>query len=394
MSPIGNHPVFSSSGPYPSVAKKAMDSQSQDFDKAKQKGEEEGPKKSALLDEFHCELYNAIGGNDDRLVNRFNDVIYVISITYNLDVVGGGTLNPSLGFYDLLHTHTSFMPLFGAFLGAQVSSQQHYSVQTNEVISTNKFLEHYPKASPYPKVCGTEIGGSLELTSIISEDSLKNADKNEYGPDYNDISSVSDASYNKLKPPSPQIAQQFGSLTAILDFSLIKSVNGGPNWTLMHFRGPTATSGSNNATQATSGTGTSQGLFNLNRTNKDTVTIAMAPYCRAPQNALAETESAKIEAENKFASCITRNMGESAACWAEKKRLVKAKKNFAEKCTTHYHSRGYRDQTEWICALQSCPSAKPDEPAGRPDLGNVLNINNTNITRQILQQLPVFPQLQ
>jgi hypothetical protein len=331
----------------------------------------DGPKKADLLDEVNCELYNAIQATNqenEKPLARFNAINYVVKINYYLDALSSETANPSLGFFDPLAASST---LFGIFIGGQFSSQQHYNITWNSTVLTSNFPENYKKdyrgahngaEMPIDKnrvaICGRQIGGSLELTSIINDESLRDADRNDGGPKYEDImKEKSKYGPGGVLSGHPEAASmQFGGLSATIDFTLIKSVNGGPGWTLAHFKGPTATSGTGTS-QGISGTGISQGLLNASRTTQDKVIIALAPQCRR-----------RIKAnvfDDEYGKCLKKvkhHQGERDKC----------EEAFIKACRDEYESI-YKAQAEWICSLPTCDNSS---------LENAQNANEMSIEKQ------------
>jgi hypothetical protein len=78
---------------------------------------------------------------------------------------------------------------------------------------------------------------------------------------------------NQVTSPLTGSATLAPSFGATVDFTLIYGAGGGPTWTFQHFDGPYS---------ASSGTPSSGGLFNVLRTNKDTLVLSFAQV--APKN--------------------------------------------------------------------------------------------------------------
>jgi hypothetical protein len=125
---------------------------------------------------------------------------------------------------------------------------------------------------PSPCDRGGELGGDLGLKETLAT-ALVAARMNDIAV-FESLGTGGDtttATVNGQKAPSQINNYAFGQIGAQIDFTIVAGINGGPNWTLTHFKGPIAGGGG--------GGGGGQGLFNFNRQAKDTLLITFLPVC-------------------------------------------------------------------------------------------------------------------
>jgi hypothetical protein len=225
-----------------------------------------GPKVSALLENLKCELETArhdqtsipikVGGKDAefKLIDRLSDIGYVASVQYTLQVTDTEALNPSINkIFPFAKAATNFTLSVGGTLSE--------AADRDVVLNTTVDLTNLDQ--PPEKGCdhGSELGGNMGLAEILAM-GLISASANDVAvtpgrlTDSNDDASVGIATPDNFN----YLYGVFGTLT---DFTITENVNGGPNWTLTHFTGPTP----------------SQGLLSFNRVVKDQINISFAPWC-------------------------------------------------------------------------------------------------------------------
>lgn len=126
-----------------------------------------------------------------------------------------------------------------------------------------------PQGTDQPSVpCGgrTELGGRLGIQESLSYHFITG--------DMNDIAvfetpppppspGTSAPSSKPLKIPSTAVQYVIGQIQAQMDFTITSGVNGGPNWTLANFKGPTG----------------SLPFLSFSRIVKDTLLLTFIPVC-------------------------------------------------------------------------------------------------------------------
>jgi len=271
-----------------------------------------GPKISDLLDNVACELAEAaqseapipvrapdraFAGNPLNepqetfsLRDELDAIRYAAVATYTLDVTNLQAISPSVNFINPLATA---MTNFTLSVGGQLSEQEHRNITLNETIDFERFSQGHglPQSSCAKRGRRSELGGDLQLSEILSMGLMANVQ--------NEVALCPNIFLSRQKlhkddkpvsaPPPPlgnlckdgetgvvptalgqQVAgsAQYGVFGSIIDFTIVEGANGGPNWTLVHFKGPIASSG-----------GSQPGLLNVSRTVKDTLNISFVPLC-------------------------------------------------------------------------------------------------------------------
>ena len=265
-----------------------------------------GPKVAALIANLKCELWDAaqsknllpyytddphlqIKNHDptgDRaftLNNIFQEIEYVGEATFTLDVTDTGGFNPSAAISEYIHGPKGLFPATGVVLsvGGQLSEAAHRQITLDSSMDFSRLVESVPnplakdkhiitplaKVLPAPGTCdgGSELGGRLGVKEALATGIIATA--------MNDIAvfpaggSGSGGSIDIAGvTPAVSVAATyaFGQISAQIDFTIIENINGGPTWTLTHFKGPG---------------GNSSGLLNINRQVKDTLTLTFVPVC-------------------------------------------------------------------------------------------------------------------
>jgi uncharacterized membrane protein YgcG len=271
-----------------------------------------GPPVQLFVKHLRCEAYRTItGAYNNRKTNReaWNTVRYLYWYGYQaagqltLDVTASEGFNPSIA--DIVPYHTP-MTNFTLTVAGQLSGVQHRNIQDNISVNYARLFEETGRADPEdsPRIIpelvpigkykkfpddqfnlqeqcgdndGTGIQGDIGLADIV--DLGLGA--------FRDEDAVVSPGFAATGTTSSK--NVFGST---VDFTVTGGLNIGPNWTLVHFKGPTggsagssgggsSASGSSSSTSGSSG-GTGQGLIAGSRSAKDTLIISFAPACRQP----------------------------------------------------------------------------------------------------------------
>ncbi len=281
-----------------------------------------GPKVAALMANLKCELWEAAHSDeilpyyrddpsleekiDDpkdphrlfTLHNLFEEIDYVAAAQFTLDVIGSSAANPSVNF---IHPYLTPMTNVTLAVSGQLSDTAHRYVNIYTSVD-------FARLSPSYKV-GSEIREELD-TKLARRPSILPCDNTNFGPEtqlageiglketlasgiimhaMNDVA-LFQASAPTTGSPLSSLPNEVGSVTgqiaAQIDFTVVAGLGGGPNWTLIHFKGPSAGgggSGSGNSNSgggsSSSGGGGSQSLLNFNRQAKDTLIITFVPVC-------------------------------------------------------------------------------------------------------------------
>ncbi len=266
-----------------------------------------GPKIASLVANLKCELFEA--ANNDRYVipryyndpglpqhydpnvpgykpqdpsrlftlkNLFEEIEYVGEAEFQLDVTSTPGLAPSLAF---IHPYTSATSVTSS-LSLGVSQGAHRDLAIFSSVDFERLVKsppafgqrskepplarfaptaYSPKGGANPsEPCnqGSELAGFLGLQEeLISHFIIA---------DMNDVSVWPDPTSSKLTKLQPSdIKYGLDPITVVTDFTVTSSINGGPSWSLVHFKGPNSTAG----------------LLNYSRAVKDTLTLTVIPVC-------------------------------------------------------------------------------------------------------------------
>lgn len=287
-----------------------------------------GPPVAALIANLKCELWEAANDTStlpyyldlpglplhppsrhpspDRffnLKNLFVEIEYVADFKLTLQVTDTGALNPSADFIKPLPVSMTNLTLA---VGGQISGQGDRYIDIYQSVDFSRLVASpvnplykkwntlsgdklFPELTAYEKVpvakrlarppneidespCdhGFLLGGKLGLKEDLATYAIATA--------------MQDAAV-LLQPGSGTsggtlFGQQisltgfsgyaFGEMDSQIDFTVLMDVNGGPNWTLITFKGPNVTS---------AGGANGQGLLNISRQAKDTVFVTVLPVC-------------------------------------------------------------------------------------------------------------------
>lgn len=274
-----------------------------------------GPKVASLVANLKCELFEAansqqmlpryfddpslqqhydqsVPGQEGRypdpkrlftLKNLFEEIEYVGEAQFELDVQQTAGIAPSANF---IHPYTAATNLTLS-VGGNLSEQAHrytylyFSIDFERLVKSPPYdgvnregplayfaaTEPPQKGTETPSVpCGgrTELGGTLGIQESLSYYFITG--------DMNDIAVFeTPPAAGKAASPSaatkiPATGAQYvvGQIQAQMDFTITAGVNGGPNWTLTHFKGPAA--------------GTLP-FLSFSRVVKDTLLLTFIPVC-------------------------------------------------------------------------------------------------------------------
>jgi hypothetical protein len=130
-----------------------------------------------------------------------------------------------------------------------------------------------------------ELAGNLGIKENLAANLIGNA-MNDIGVWPAQTTSMSGDAVPPTKIPSSENKFPFGFLQMQTDFTITTGINGGPNWTLTKFKGPSAGGGAGAGGggagaggAGAGGAGGSQGLLNASRRVQDTLVITFIPIC-------------------------------------------------------------------------------------------------------------------
>jgi hypothetical protein len=223
-----------------------------------------GPTLDEIVEHIQCEIRDVQTDNnpqDSQAVKKFNAGNYVAYVNLTLDATNNQSLTPGLTFLNRLGTlagivnfqisgtqHRNINPTFTLLLSPTPGNNQHLLYIDNRC----KNIKEYPFG----------IKGNLGLKKAI----LSGVESTTG----NDLLYTVATSATQASVPSFAAIPAFVST---IDFSITAGVDGGPNWTFHTFKGPD---------------GGSNGLVNISRMEKDTLTISFAPT--APANVINQNE--------------------------------------------------------------------------------------------------------
>jgi hypothetical protein len=278
-----------------------------------------GPTVAALMANIKCELYKAANDNTPlpylndtpdltyrrfwrdedptyyrsfTLRNYFSEIEYVAVFELSLEVVHTTGANPSLNF---ITPYTAAMTNFTLAVGGQVNETADRTIDFYQTVDFQRLVPS-PQNSWYARnnfkpeppqqysidestTCnrGTELAGDLGLRETIATAAITAR--------MEDVAALVDSGNKLYGGTAPQKlgGYDFGQYDANIIFTINAGVNGGPNWTLTHFKGPAGGGGMGGGGGAGgmggTGGGGNQGLLNFNRQTKDTLTISFLAVC-------------------------------------------------------------------------------------------------------------------
>jgi hypothetical protein len=283
-----------------------------------------GPSVAALVANIKCELWEAANDttklpyykdlpglpphepshhpSPDRefnLHNLFVEIEYVADYKLTLQVTDTGALNPSANFIKNLPAAGTNLTLA---VGGQLSEQAdrfidiYQSVDFSRLVGSpenprytavRKVPGHLDK--PFPKISdrlaelpeqieggpspcshGALLGGRLGLKEALATYAITSRMQDVAVLLSPSGSSSGGTLYGQQISLTGFNGYAFGQMDSQIDFTILMDVNGGPEWTLATFKGPTVTGG---------GGANGQGLLNFSRQAKDTVLVTVIPVC-------------------------------------------------------------------------------------------------------------------
>ncbi len=247
------------------------------------------PKVSDVVNEVQCEVLTAVKAAHDSFeaqaragttqpdyTNALNILTtgdFVMSVDLTLEVTNDQGVNPSLSFIRPFANSLSY----SSVLGAQWSEEQHrlFDVAFTMVFSHN---------TPFPAACSALLSEAdrrgLRGTLGIGEALVAglpyttNDDNHAAWRAYMmPVIGVTETLSNDPLSDAPDVP----NFSSTIDFTVAYGLDGGPNWTLNRFAGPS-----------------SDGLVTAKRTNKDTLTFAVARVPPASAAATAASAAAAV----------------------------------------------------------------------------------------------------
>ena len=261
------------------------------------------------------------------LKNLFQEIEYVGEATFTLDVTGTGAVTPSNTFSQYYRPGAGVIPATGATLavGGQVSDAAHRFITFDSSVDFSRLVDSPPNArfradavrkaamakagagtaeaeattvemasdyiSPTPLrlaatpqgACdqGGELSGALGLKETLATGLIAAAMNDvalfptQTAPTGSEAEAAPGDSAPVAALAAPPTAKNgagiqlsptytYGQISAQVDFTIIKSVNGGPSWVLKDYKGPA---------------GGNSGLLSYQRQVKDTLAITFVPVC-------------------------------------------------------------------------------------------------------------------
>jgi hypothetical protein len=244
-----------------------------------------GPQVAALVAHLKCEMSDAVNSTEKlpfyadvpaltsknnsaadsarqfTLQNLFKEIQYIAEATWTLDVTQTGAATPSASFFRYYRAAAGVLPPTNAVLsvGGQLSEAAHRYLTFNTSVDFARLLptERAPfeaitspvtpltKEQRPPCTSGSELEGDLGLKETLATSLIALA--------MNNVSAITE-----LEAPAPgtigggislgpipvQSTYSFGVFSTQVDFTIIEGVNGGPNWNLAYFKGPSSGSSS------------------------------------------------------------------------------------------------------------------------------------------------------
>ncbi len=286
-----------------------------------------GPSVAALVANIKCELWQAANDTTElpyyedvpelplhppskhpaidrvfNLQNLFVEIEYVADYKLTLQVTDTGALNPSANFIKNLPAAGTNLSLA---VGGQVSEQAdrfidiYQSVDFARLVSSPENPRYTEvrmlpghKDKPFPQLSdrlakrpddanaspcdhGALLGGRLGLKEALATYAISARMQ-----DVAVLLTPGSGSSSGGTLFGQQISltgfngYALGQMDTQIDFTVLLDVNGGPEWSLATFKGPTVTG---------AGGANGQGLLNFSRQAKDTVLVTVIPVCIRPK---------------------------------------------------------------------------------------------------------------
>jgi hypothetical protein len=239
-----------------------------------------------------------------NLKNLFTEVEYIADYKLTLQVTDTGAVNPSANF---IKNYAAPMTNLALAVGGQISDQGDRFIDLYQSVDFARLVASpenplfardvtvpgfppfkFPKPPsrlarpPYasaedtsPCSHGQALAGNLGLKEALASYAIS-ARMQDIAVllNPNPTSPSGGTLYGQPSPLSSFNGYAFGQMDTQVDFTLTLDVNGGPNWTLITFKGPNVTG---------AGGSNGNGLVNVSRLVKDTLIITVMPVCIRPK---------------------------------------------------------------------------------------------------------------
>jgi hypothetical protein len=274
----------------------------------------------------------------------FDNIAFVSYGTLTLDVTNIEGVNASVNAIDPLYYHPvsgSAMSVmasnsfnFTLAVSGQANGQQHRNITLNlnwdfskmDLLrpvgaDANSIVNWDPQnkfdCASKGNIMASGLAGDLALKQIVAMGLMANGEQQDVSvdPGADFLVSSGDSGPNSPLPGSGTGASGLStSLNGVfgsqVDFTVAEGIGGGPNWSLLHFKGPSGggsggssgaggggasnTGGSNSSSSAGSGGGS--GPLSVSRSAKDTLVISFAPACIRNDEADPPTQYDRLRA--------------------------------------------------------------------------------------------------
>ncbi len=189
-----------------------------------------------------------------NLKNIFSTIAYVGEMSITLDATERSGVSPSAHFFGW---GSDARPL-SVDAEASLSGVGHRESTTYHSVDFERLVqgEDVPAAKPPAAPCrtGTELSGPLKIVEILQAGLVAS--------DMNDIS-VWPGNASNPGAGKGGVGDRYsaGQIHAVVDFTTVSSISGGPTWSLRHFEGP------------------GKGLLNASRVAKHQLIFTFIPIC-------------------------------------------------------------------------------------------------------------------
>ncbi len=260
---------------------------------AASKSEPDGPTLAMLVAHIQCELSKAYEASKDP------NTPYLAEVNLQIDAVENSAIAPALSYINPYSTPTYNFTLA---VSGQIGRMNHENITYYFPVVFDDMQFDASKA------CAEPGGKTLDAGTTLFKP--ERAIKGDIG--------LTDAVFTAIQARKATVFQQdtqkFDPVTPpdILgfvistDFTVTRSVGGGPNWTLMHFKGPggggssggSGGSGSSGGSGGGGGGSGQQNLLSWSKVAKDSLIVSFVPITKDVQTNLDQAEK---DANNKVA---------------------------------------------------------------------------------------------
>lgn len=193
-------------------------------------------------------------GREFNLQNIFSAVAYVGEMSITLDATEKAGTTPSANFFGWgseAHPLSVTAEASLSEVGHRESTTYH-SVDFERLVKGNDVPAAFPPRAPCRT--GTELSGPLKIREILQAGLVAS--------DMNDLSVwPGNVSNPGAKGSGVEDKYSAGQIHAVIDFTTVSSVSGGPTWSLRHFEGP------------------GKGLLSASRVAKHQLIFTFIPIC-------------------------------------------------------------------------------------------------------------------